>query len=346
MITISNILFTAQTGDPGNDSAGSARLAESGIANERMISYVHVARNSEGVRESLAESGITQPPTTLSPTAGFTDASARVLIDVPTAGVVEVRLKNGNLGQPAADQIVDSLSREVAQAMIATDSKQESPSLLPNPLLTAPQAVVQEPPSRLAQIALLVLLFLMAGLGLVYLIVWRQGRIYSRKDIEDRLNVRVLGDFTGRPAEGGAIALALTKGREAGTEALLVPVGNRGAGAIDELADLVATGGTDVGLQVTAVDAVSAVRKRVASAVASNGEVGDQTHLDELNLVVASTGLDPAGLSAAMDAAIVALVVVYGESTFDELTSTGQTLAEVTGAEIAVIGVRRLTVKK
>lgn len=214
-VAAGNALFTFRVADPGDESAGSARGAEAEVAESRLASYVHLIRSSEAVKAALQAAGIDGPPTTLSLTGGFKDGSAGALIDVaPTAsGLVEIRVKNENLSRAESSQLVASLSREVVRQAIATDAQQVSPSLQPDAMVTEPQAK-EEPASQAMQLALPVLLFLTLGLGLVYLLVWRQDRIYGPRDIERRLGARVLGDLTGRAADAPAIALALGKGRE------------------------------------------------------------------------------------------------------------------------------------
>ena len=146
---------------------------------------------------------------------------------------------------------MQDLSREVVRQAIATDAQQVTPSLQPDALITEPQAK-EEPASRVTKLALPVLLLLTLGLGIVYLLVWRQGRIYGRRDIEERLGARVLGDLAGRPADAPAIALALGKGREVGTTALMVPVAGHGHDSLGTgLGEAVAAAGRDLGLEVS-----------------------------------------------------------------------------------------------
>jgi MinD superfamily P-loop ATPase len=59
-----------------------------------------------------------------------------------------------------------------------------------------------------------------------------------------------------------------------------------------------------------------------------------------LTLIDAPAGLDADSLRAAASVDIVALVVEYGRTSYRDLTAAGQMLAEVTGAELAVIGVQ------
>ena len=95
------------------------------------------------------------------------------------------------------------------------------------------------------------MLLAIGGMGLVYLIVWRQGRIYTRLDLESRLGARVLGDLPGRPADAPAIVLALTKGRESATRALIVPVPEAENKGADGLGSALATAARELGLPVT-----------------------------------------------------------------------------------------------
>ncbi len=55
---------------------------------------------------------------------------------------------------------------------------------------------------------------LIVGIVAVYVIVWVQGRIWTGRDIEDRLEARLLGDAGGHGADSTALALALVKDRE------------------------------------------------------------------------------------------------------------------------------------
>ena len=107
--------------------------------------------------------------------------------------------------------------------------------------------MVEVPASRMMKLALPLLILTMLGFALVYLIVWRQGRIYARRDVEERVGSRVLGDLTGRVADAPAIALALGKGRVAGTSALLVPATDGLSERASAVGEAVALGGRALG---------------------------------------------------------------------------------------------------
>lgn len=340
-VTTGNALFTFQIADPGNDSAGSARGAEAGVAQSRLAGYVRLARSSQAVRATLQAAGIEEPPTTLSPTGGFKQGSSNALMDVAAAGLVEIRVKNGDLSQAEATRLVQELSREVVRQAVALDTQQVTPSLEPDALITEPQAT-EEPASRVMKLALPVLLLLTLGLGLVYVVVWRQGRIYVRRDIEERIGARVLGDLGGRTADAPAIALALSKGREAGTTALVVPASLVPSDRTAPVSAAVAAGGRELGLAVTLAPVGPASTPQASLARtggAPDESASSHSAADSLTLIDAPAGLDAGSLRAATSVDIVALVVEYGRTSYRDLTAAGKTLAEVTGAEIAVIGV-------
>lgn len=341
--TRGNVLFTFQIHDPGQDSAGAARGAEAEIAQARLDGYVQLATASPAVRKILAASGVEQPPTTYSPNGTFKDATARVLIGAPlgSSGLVDVRVRNKELSPSEADQVVTALASEVARQVLATDAQQVWPSLRPDPLITRPQAV-DVPVSRMTRLALPFLLLTTLGLGLVYLIVWRQGRIYSRREIEKRLGARVLGDFTGRGADAPAIALALGKGRIAVTTALLVPASQSPTEGAAWVGASVANGGREMGLAITLLSVDDSRSSRVSSShagAAAGTAPPDEPVSTSLSLIDSPAGLNANSLRAATSVDIVALIVEYGKTTYRELTSAGQTLAEVTDAEIGVVGV-------
>lgn len=335
VMTTGTILFSARSDDAGNQSAGAARLAESALASERLGFYVQVSRASERVMKSLSDNGVL--PTWLSPTGRFNDSAPQVLIDVPIPGVVEVRLNNGSLSQEAADQAVESIAADVAREMLATDAKQDVPALASDPVLTSPQSVETPPPSRFSRLPLAAVIMFSLGLGIVYLIVWHQGRIYSHKDIEHRFDARLLGKSLIRSPDGGAIALALCKGHEAGTRALLVPVSNHSE-AVAALGDQIGDGGRALGIQVTVARTDPTGRERIEG-VPPDARSDDGGLSGPLHLYVAVDGIAAEALRVAATVDIIALVVEYQKSTYVELTSTAQTLTEITDAEIAVIGI-------
>ena len=337
--TRGNALFTFEIDDPGDDSAGSARGAEAVVAQSRLDGYVQLARTSPQVREILASRGIEEPPTTFSPTGGVQDGKSRALIAASGAGIVEIRVRNKNLSQAEADQLVTALTTEVVRQSLATDAQQVTPSLRPDPLVTQPQ-VVEVPASRAVKLALPALLLTMLGLGLVYLMVWHQDRLYTRRDVEERVGARVLGDLAGRPADAPGIVLALTKGGVSGTRALIVPV--LGASTPDSawLGDSLAAAGRDLGLDVSLTSADTSIARPVGVRGADQlpgAPLGSPSAA--LALIEATGGLDAHALLAAGTADIVALVVTYGTSTYRDLNAAGRTLAEVTDAAVAVIGV-------
>lgn len=343
--TRGNVLFTFRIDDPGDDSAGSARQVEEQVAKSRLTGYVQLARTSARVREILAAAGIEQPPTTLSPTGGFRDGSARALIAESETGIVEVHVMNEDLSQSEADQLVTDLTKEVAGRSLALDAQQVTPSLLPDPLITPPQpfSVPASPPT---QLGVPLLLMALLGFGLVYVIVWRQGRIYARRDIEERVGARVLGDLRGRPADAPAIVLALTKGRESGTRALIVPVPGAAATASAGLGDALAAAGRDLGLVVSRIAAETSLAAPVGVTVAVDpGGAPPASAGAALTVFEATDGLNAQALLAAGAVDIVALAVAYGTTTYRDLNAAGRTLAEVTDADVAVIGVHAQPVK-
>lgn len=340
-VTTGNALFTFRIADPGVDSAGAARGAEAGLAGSRLLGYMQLARSSPEVSALLDSAGIEEPPTTLSSTRGFKDEGADTLIDVIASGLVEIRVRNGDLSQAEANRLVQGLSREVVRQAVATDAQQVTPSLQPDALITEPQANKEQPASRVNGVAFPVLLLLTLGLGSVYLLVWRQGRIYARRDIEERLGARVLGDLSGRPADAPAIALAISKGRDGGTTALLVPSTTVPSQSAASVAAWVADGGRELGLTVRLGEAS---RARLSQDEMSHPHADpDESALYEsqtppLNLIDSPTGLNADALLAAASVDIVALIVEYGRTSYRDLSTAGQTLGEVTDAEIVAIG--------
>lgn len=338
--TQGHALFTFQIDDPGNDSAGSARGAEADVSQSRLAAYAQLARTSTRVREILAARGIEEPPTMFSETGEFKDSRARALIDISGTGILEVRVKNTDLSPADADELVTALTEEVASQALATDVKNVTPSLRPDPLVTQPQ-VIEAPVSLASKLTLPILLLAMLGLGLVYLIVWRQDRIYARRDIEVRVGARVLGDIVGRPADAHAIVLALTKGRESGTRVLILPVDGATATATTGLGEALTAAGRNLGLDVslTAADRSLSPQPVAVGAAAGSTDAGRASGV-ELALVEATGGIDAHGLQAAVWVDIVAVAVAYGTTSYGELNAAGRTLAEVTDADVAVIGFR------
>lgn len=337
-------LFTFRIDDPGDESAGSARGAEAEVAQARLASYVNIARSSQGVRDILMTAGIEQPATDLAPDGSFKDGNARALIAGTDAapGLVEIEVKNKDLSQAQADRLVDELSREVARQTIDADSRQETPSLSPDSLILEPQPT-EPPESRAMMLTLPVISLLSVGLGVVYLVEWRKGLVYSRGDIEERIGARVLGEFSGRPADSPAIALALRKGREPGAKALLVPARNVNSGNLASVGSSVAEGGGEVGLQVR-LETVGGSRPPGVSEVTTgtnNTIQRGESSSDDLTLIDSPAGLTADSLRSAASVDIVGLIVEYGVTSYREIEAAGQTLAEITDAEIAVIGVHQ-----
>ena len=185
------------------------------------------------------------------------------------------------------------------------------------------------------------MLLAIGGMGLVYLIVWRQGRIYTRLDLESRLGVRVLGDFEGRPADTTAIVLALTKGRESATRALVMPVSGAEDKGADGLGSALATAARELGMPVTLGSADQPNLTRVSSAAAvESASTNTVPTVDNLALIEARDGLDAKALAVASNVHVVALAITYGKTSYRDLNEVGQTLADATDADIAVIGVR------
>jgi hypothetical protein len=190
------------------------------------------------------------------------------------------------------------------------------------------------------RVVLLVLLLSMIGLGLVYLTVWRRGRIYARRDIDDRVGARVLGEVTGHPTDSAAIVLALTKGREPGTRTLIVPVEGADTMASVGFGDSLAAAGRGLGIEVSLATAAELAARAVGvPGPAPQDGAPDSVPGAALTLVEAIDGLDAQALLVAGSVDIVALVVTYGRTTYRDLNMAGQTLAEVTDADVGVIGV-------
>lgn len=187
-------------------------------------------------------------------------------------------------------------------------------------------------------------LLLVLGLGLVYLLVWRQGRIQCRRDIEERLGVRVLGDMNSRSADAAAIALALCKGRPGTTTALLVPAGRVRSDNASRVGELVAAAGLELGLEVhrSAVEPATLPGSVAPPASPTYPKGANHSRAAALVLVDAcAVGLNRESLHAAVTVDIVALIAVYDATSYRELTEAGRTIAEATEAEVAVIGVHR-----
>jgi hypothetical protein len=334
-----SMLFAFRTADTDSDSADAAGTAEEQVAQSRLRAYVEVARTSPQVQEILAANGIEEPPTTASTSGTFNDPSVPVLLDTrqDETGVVEVRVRTQDLSPAEADALVAALSGEVGRQVLAIDDRQVNPSLLPDPLVTESQSV-EVPATRTMTLTLPVLLLAMLGLGLVYLIVWRQDLIYAQRDIEDRVGARVVGDMAGRPADAHAIVLALAKGRETGTHALIVPVGG-GPAAAAELGESLAAAGRELGLDVSLSSAEASIPQHLRVAAPGEPEGAARASGVDLALVEANGGLDANALMAAGSANIVALAVTYGKTSYGDLNAAGKTLAEITDADIVVVGV-------
>ena len=322
--TKGHILFTFKVADQGQDSAGSARGAEAVVARSRLLGYIQLVLASQPLHELMAAQGITSPPTTTSVTTGQpVDDSARVVIAPLEGGVVAIQLENKDLGQTAATELTESIAEEVARSVLAADSLQTSPALEPDPVLTEPQGFVKS--SSILQVALPVLLLLIAGLAVVYGLVWAKGWVWTARDVENRLGARTLGDSAGRPADGATIALAVTKDRAASTSVLLVPVGPVSAAEAQAVGELV-------------VNAWSELGRPVALAPSTEFDGGVSGSPGELRVAVAADGLDAEALRASVAADVVGLIVGYGRTRYADLTRTGRAVAKVTDADIAVVG--------
>ena len=60
---------------------------------------------------------------------------------------------------------------------------------------------------------------------------------------------------------------------------------------------------------------------------------------EDLALIEARDGLDAKALAVASNVHVVALAITYGKTSYRDLNEVGQTLADATDADIAVIGV-------
>lgn len=337
-VTTGHVLFTFRVEEPGDDSAGTARSAEAAVGDLRLNAYVRLVAASQQVRSLLSAQGIQRPPTALSLTGGTTAAGAPVTMAPTGGGVVEVQLRNGTLSKPEASQLVEDLSHEMARSALVMDALQPSLSLLPDPVVTTPQTVDDAPSPRGMRRFVPILLLFTVGLVVVYGVVWRQGRINSRGDVEVRLGARVLGDVAGRPSDGAALALALIKGREGGTRALLTTVGGPSEAAA-KLGDLIVNAGSDLGLRITLAATSEAILQSPAAVTSGPGDRSPSA-TEDLAVAVTANGFDADALRIAASVDIVGLVVQYRTTSSRELVSLARTLSEVTDAEIAVIGVR------
>lgn len=336
-------VFTFRADDAGQESAGTARGAEASVADSRLAAYLQIAGSSQRVAEFLGKNGFQQTSIqTLAP--GLASGERIGISNEPVSqGVVELWMDNGDLNQAEATRIVEALTRTVADEVSALDAAQETPSLRTDVLVTEPQPKFV-PASRFTQGAVRVLLLLVLGLGLVYLLVWRQGRIQCRRDIEERLGVRVLGDMNSRSADAAAIALALCKGRPGTTTALLVPAGRVRSDNASRVGELVAAAGLELGLEVhrSAVEPATLPGSVAPPASPAYPEGANHSRAAALVLVDAcAVGLNRESLHAAVTVDIVALIAVYDATSYRELTEAGRTIAELTEAEVAVIGVHR-----
>lgn len=331
--TNASALFTFRVGDAGQESAGSARGAEALVAQSRLAAYVQIVRSSQELAEILEEGDIKAEISTAGYPNGANDAST---------GIVEVQIANGDLGQTEAADLVRLLTAAMIDEVQALDAQQDTPSLRPDVLLTEPQSDVA-PPSRVSRALLPGLVLLLLGLGVVYLLVWRQDRIHGRRDIVDRLGARVLGDMDAQPADAPAIALALRKGRHGAVSALLVPAGRAGSEATSQVGRAVTVAGRDLGLDARwSPVGPAGAHGSVGASAPEDSEDPDGPGAASLTLLDGgAVGLNSDSLHAAARVDIVALIVEYGVTTYGELSAAGRAIAEITEAEIAVIGVRR-----
>ena len=332
-------LFEFAFNEAGDNAAVPARSEEIAAAQSRLRVHVGTAATSPQVREILAASGIDDPPTAAWPSGALNDPSAPVQIDTREGevGVVDVRVDSQELDLAEAEQLVTALTTEVSRQVLAIDMEQQTPALRTDPLITEPRAI-EVSTSQTTSAAQLVLLLTMVGLGLVYLIVWRQGLIYARHDVEDRLGARVLGDFAERPADAPAIVLALTKGRESTTSVLIVPIPGSPSGSTGGLGEALAAASREMGLAVTLASADGSATRRISHSASETATTGTASAVD-LDLVEARDGLDANALMAAGNVHIVTLAVTYGKTPYSDLEVARRTIAEVTDADLAVIGV-------
>ncbi|MCE1173119.1 MAG: hypothetical protein LWW77_00735 [Propionibacteriales bacterium] len=320
-ITTNNlVLFTFTATDKGVDPAYPSGSTQTDVGTQRLSAYLRVAMASQPVRDLLAEHGITA-----------SSGGDRVVTNATPGGVVEIQLANEGLSQEEGIALTKSFADELAAAVIKTDSSQATPILAPNPVVTTPQAVTGS--LSMLKLGLPIALMLIVGVVAVYVIVWAQGRIWTGRDIEDRLEARLIGEADGKASDGLALALALVKDREASTRALLVPIGATAEGKIGALSQLIA-------------DSWSARKHPANTSTAAETATSPSTPTppdaaDLLDVVVADKGLDADALQAAASVDVVALVIGYGDGRYRDLTAAGRTLSRVTDAEIAVIGLTK-----
>jgi hypothetical protein len=356
-VTTSNILFTLRAEGAGTDSDGSARAAEAEVAQSRLQAYLTIARQDPAVLEIL-DAGLVEAQTPLLQAGGRWDSDSRVFVGVTgdpkvgsqTTGLVEVRLKNSDtsssgrdFSQPEAEVLVSKLAGAVAKSVLATDSLQARPSLRSDPLvLDAREEVPVQPAtsSPLRSVGLWVALGLVAGLGIVFLLVWRAGRITSRADIDNRIGARVLGEYRSGPADAAALALALCRGRQGSVTALLVPSGDSLPNEITaQLGAQMAAAADRVGLPARLV-ALGARESSLVPASGGAGVTADPGSEPVLTIIDAvSEGLTAEALHAATSVDLVAVVVQYGRTSAREILRAGNQLHEVTEAEITLIAV-------
>lgn len=334
--TTGYVQFTFRVANTGQDSDGSARNWEATVAKDRLAGYVQVVLSSERINTLLAARGIGTPPTTISTTTGqVIDDSAPVMIASTVGGVVEIRVDNAGLSQADATQVTREIETEVAKSVLAMDASQSAPSLNPSPTITDPQATAGSP--SMLRLVLPIVLMLLVALALVYGIVWAQGQIWTSRDVEERLGAKLGGELAGRPADGLAVALAMTKGRAASTRVLLIPVGSVTAAELRSVGELIANSWKASGNPVSLRTDPATEAERSAS-LAAGGDDGGSRRLD---LVLATEGLTADALREAVSANLVALVLSYGSGRYRELNAAGSALSKVTDVEIEVLALKR-----
>jgi hypothetical protein len=320
-ITTSNlVLFTFSTTDKGLNPTCPSGTSPNDVGTERLKAYLQVAMASQSVGDLLSQHGITA-----------SSVGDRVALNTMPGGVIGIQLTNGGLSQEEGIALTKSFADELANVVIKTDSLQATPILAPNPVVTAPQAAVGS--LSMLKLGLPIALMLIVGIVAVYVIVWVQGRIWTGRDIEDRLEARLLGEADGHGADSTALALALVKDRDTSTRALLIPIGATATAKVGSLGQTIAGSWSAMNHPV-----VQSTAAEIVTASATPAKPATDSLLD---VVVADNGLDADALQAATSTDVIALVIGYGDARYRDLTAAGRMLSRVTDAEIAVIGLAK-----
>lgn len=329
--TIGDLVFTVQVGGEGQASEGEARIQEGDLAARRLNAYASVIIGSEEVRAVLREAGVEIPDVL----DAVSNASTRLLITADGTGRMTVAFENEDLSPDVSLQLVGEIQRILAREVPALDSQQVRPSIVDEPLVVAPRpGVLETPPdaSVVRDVALPLMVGLLLGLGLVYLLDWRYRRIENRQDLEERLQVGVLGESAGRPGDLDALALALRRVPQSSRLAILAA----------------ATGKRDPAVLVEGIRAASRAlpgtepdqgesEARGTMDAAPRG--GSSVQIEVLDLT-SPRGVHTELLVRAPSADVVAIVVEYGRTPMRDLESMLIRLSDASDTPLRVIGVR------